>query len=229
MRRFLLTFLSLLSATAMAQEAPVKRTCRILFLDRPSGAPAKLHLFDGQTTREVDLPGMNLSPVHEMPSGALKLLLLPEPPADPALPPEGAPSAEVPAEMADFYLIVFSDPANPVTPVRLQVVDAESGKTKLGQTIWVNFTDLVISGKLGDQDLLIEPQANATMGQPREDAGDYQVKISYNVKDQEAVYPVCETRWEHDPRRRNLGFVISQGEGSAPRVMVFPDFRSARP
>lgn len=229
MRTFLLSALSLLCATAMAQEKPQGHTFRILFLDRPPEAPTALQLFDGQSSREVELPTMNLSPVLELPAGALKLLLLPEPPADPAQPSPGAPSVEIPENMADFYLLVFSDPTNPVAPVRMRAVDATTENGKTGQTVWINLTDLVISGKLGDQDLLIQPQGTTLMGQPREGAGDYQVSMFYNRMDEEAHYPVCETRWAHDPRSRNLGFVISQGGSRTPRVKIFQDFREPKP
>jgi len=229
MRTFLLPALSLLCSTAMAQEKAQGHTCRILFVDRPPEAPTTLQLFDGQSSREVKLPTMNLSPVLELPVGALKLLLLPEPPADPAQPPPGAPSVEIPENMADFYLLVFSDPINPVAPVRMRAVDALTEDGKTAQTLWINLTDLVISGKLGDQDLLIQPQDTTLMGQPREGPGDYQLSMFYNKIDEETHYPVCETRWAHDPRSRNLGIVISQEGRRNPSVMVFPDFREPKP
>ena len=119
----LLLLLFLIPCAAFAQQAP-ERTCRILFLDGPDDAPEKLQLFDGAKCREVDLPRMNFSKVYQLPAGALRLWLLPAPPADPAKLPPGAPAVAVAEGVTDFYLLVTSDPANTVAPVRMQVINA---------------------------------------------------------------------------------------------------------
>jgi hypothetical protein len=225
--RHLFIILSLLCGISHAQEKPQKHTCRILFLERPSGAPTTLHLFDGSGSQEVELPSMNLSPVYELPAGPLNLMLLPEPPTDPEKPPSGAPAAKVPETMTDFYLLVISDPANKVAPVRLQVVDASGERLRKGHTLWFNLSDLLIGGKLGDESLIIKPKGTAVMGPPRNGAGDYPVSIAYRKAGADSHYPICETRWTHDPRSRTLGFIVPQAGTGIPRVMLFPDFRSA--
>jgi hypothetical protein len=37
--------------------------------------------------------------------------------------------------------------------------------------------------------------------------------------------PICETKWIHHPKNRNLGFFIAKAKQRTPRVMVFPDIR----
>ena len=225
MRRLLIT-LTLLCGLSHAQEKPGKHTFRILFLERPPGAPTELQMFDGRASRKVELPGMNLSPVYELPAGPLTLTFLTAPPPDPELLPAGAPSVKVPETMVDFYLLVFSDPANKVAPVRVQAVDADAGKIGKGHTLWFNLTDLTIGGKLGGESLLIKPMGTAVMRPPRSDPGDYPVSIAYRKAGVDSDFPICETRWMHDPRSRNLGFIIPREGIPAPRVMMFPDFRS---
>jgi hypothetical protein len=78
---FHLLSLILLSCAAHGQQAD-GRACRILFSERPSGAPATMHLFDRSASREVDLPGMNFSRVYKLLSGKLFLTLLSAPLAD---------------------------------------------------------------------------------------------------------------------------------------------------
>ncbi len=219
--------LAFLTCSATGQQAK-DRTCRILFLERPSDAPATLHLFDGKASREVDLPGMNLSKVYDLPPGKISLALLPKPLSNPEELPPGSPSAPVPETAADIYLLVMSDPANKVAPVRLQVVDAGAAKLRRGQTLWFNLTPLTIGGKLGSESLILKPSSRAVMGAPRSDAGDYPVSLAYRMEGKEHNYPICETRWTHDPRGRNLGFVIARPGSRTPRVFVFPDFRSEK-
>jgi len=226
--RYLPLILCLFCGIAHAQEKEAKRTCRIIFLERPAGAPVTMHLFDGAASREVDLPGMNLSKVYDLPSGKLSLTLLNAPLGDPKELPPGAPSAAVPENATDIYLLVMGDPANKVAPVRLQVVDAGAAKLRRGQTLWFNLTKLTVGGKLGSETIVIKPLSRAVMDAPRSDGGDYPVSLGYRMEGKEHLYPICETRWTHDPRSRNLGFVIARENSSAPRVLVFPDFREEK-
>ena len=223
----LLTFL-FLTLAAHGQQAK-NRTCRILFLERPDEAPATLHLFDGTASREVELPGMNLSQVYELPAGDISLALLPAPPLNPKEIPTGAPTITVPAAITDFYLLVMSDPANKVAPVSLQIVDASAAKLLRGQTLWFNLTELTIGGNLGAATIILKPKSRAVMDAPRNDAGDYPVSLAYRKEGKEQPYPICETRWAHDPRNRNLGFVMTKPGSRTPRVLVFPDFRVDKP
>lgn len=215
-------------ASAASGQSAKDRTCRILFLERPTGAPITLHLFDGKASREVDLPGMNFSKVYELPPGPLLLSLLPAPLDDPEELPPGAPTATVPESSTDIFLIVMSDPANKIAPVRLQVVDASAAKLRRGQTLWFNLTKLAVGGKLGSETIVLKPMSRAVMDSPRNDAGDYHVRFAYRMEGKEHLYPICETRWMHDPRRRNLGFVITRQGSRIPRVLVFPDFREEK-
>jgi hypothetical protein len=110
-------------------------------------------------------------------------------------------------------------------PVRLQVVDVGAAKLRRGQTLWFNLTPLTVGGKLGSEAIILKPSSRAVTGAPRIDAGDYPVSLAYRMEGKEHNYPICETRWTHDPRSRNLGFVIARQGTRTPRVFVFPDFR----
>ena len=220
--------LLLLPITAFAQK-PAEHTCRILFLNGPDDAPEKLHLFDGVKSREVELPRMNFSVVYELPPGALNLRLLSSPVIDPAKIPTGAPSATVAETMTDFYLLLTSDPANTVAPVRMQVINAGADKLKAGQTLWFNLTQNVVGGTLGSQKLAIQPGARETLDAPTSGNKNYQVKLAFRIPGDEQIYPLCETQWLHDPRSRSVAFIITENGARSPRVMVFPDFREPKP
>jgi hypothetical protein len=224
----LITYL-LLICSASGQQKQETRSCRILFLNRPTTAPATLHLFDGKDSHEVDLPGMNLSKVYHLPLGKLALSLLPTPLSDPELLPAGAPTAVVPENFTDIYLLVMSDPANKVAPVRLQVADASRSKIQNGQTLWFNLTLHTIGGKLGDEKIVLKPKSSAVMDAPRNDQGEYPVKLAYQMQGKEHTYPICQTRWIHDPRVRSIAFVINRKNTRTPRVFLHADFRSEKP
>ncbi len=135
--KLLFLILALLPTAALAQK-PKDHTCRILFLSGPGSAPDKIHLFDGASSIEVDLPRMNFSQVYKLRPGALRLL--PSPLDDPEKLPSGAPTATVSENITDFYLLVTSDPTNPVVPMRMQIINAGANKLKRGQMLWFNLT-----------------------------------------------------------------------------------------
>lgn len=215
-------------ALASAQEAP-KSTCRILFLDGPDDAPETLHLFDGATSREVDLPRMNFSRVYELPPGELTLRLLPTAPVDPSAIPSGAPAVKVPATVSDFYLLVTSDPANPVAPVRMSLINANADRLRRGQMLWYNLTDKAVGGVLGSEKVAIKPGSRVVVDPPATGAVNYPVNLSYRIAANDALYPLCETQWLHDPRSRSVAFIVGRPGVRTPRVLVFPDYREEEP
>ncbi|MCX6879505.1 MAG: hypothetical protein NTW21_37730 [Verrucomicrobia bacterium] len=226
MKLLLYIFLLLIPATAFGQQAK-PRTCRILFLEPPPKAPETLQLFDGTESREVELPRMNFSRVYELPAGPLKLYLLPAPPPDPTQIPAAAPAVTVPATLADFYLLVSSDPANPIAPVRMQVINVGDDKLKRGQMLWFNLTANAVGGTLGTSNLAIAPGTRAVVDAPAGRSEEYPVSLSFRMPGDQQLYPLCETRWRHDPRGRSLVFIIAQAGRRSPRVMAFSDFREA--
>lgn len=225
-----LSLILLLFLPAASFAAPEReRTCRILFLDGPDDAPQKLQLFDGVKCREVELPRMNFSQVYELPGGPLNLHLLPAPPADPIKIPPEAPGVAVAAGMTDFYLLLTSDPANTIAPVRMQVINAGTDKLKPGQTLWFNLTGNAVGGTLGSEKLAIQPGARTILDAPTTGNGDYPVKLFYRIPGDERIYPLCQTKWRQDPRSRGVAFIINENGQRSPRVMVFSDFRAPPP
>jgi hypothetical protein len=225
--KHLLLFL-LLPATAFALEAD-PRTCRILFLEPPPRAPQTLQLFDGKESREVELPHMNFSQVYELPAGPLKLYLLPAPSADPTKIPAAAPVVIVPETMVDFYLLVTSDTANTVAPVRMQVINAGEDNLKRGQMLWFNLTPNAVGGLLGTSRLAIAPGSRAVLDAPANRSEEYPVSLSFRMPGNKQPFPLCETKWRHDSRGRSVVFIIAQEGRRSPRVIAFSDYRETSP
>ena len=218
--------LGLLCCTTHGEERG--RTCRIICFDRPQGAPPTLHLFDGTSSQEVEVPGMNLSKIYKLPPGRISLSLLPAPLSDPASLPPGTPTVLVPEEATDLYLLVVHDPSKKDAPASLQLADAGAEQLRKGRTLWINLTQLSIGGTLGSQSLDLKPMARVVTDAPREGAGDFAVSLGYRVEDEERLHPISETRWQHDPVARHLGFVIKSDSSRIPRIFVLSDIREGQ-
>jgi len=226
--RITLLIFSLLSLAASAQET-VTRSCRIIFLKAPEDAPRTLQLFDGTSSQEVELPSMNFSEVYQVAPGAINLRLLREAPAKPEKIDPAAPGAKVADEVTDFYLLVASDPANPVAPVRMSVVNAGQEIFKNGQMLWFNLSDKSVGGQIGRQRLAIAPNARSILDAPAGETGDYNVNLAFYMPGDEKLHPLCETKWRHDPASRTVLFVVNEEGSRTPRVLGFPDRREPKP
>ena len=208
MQRFF-CMLFLLTALAAAAESKGPRTFRILFLGAPAGAPEKLHLFDGTSSQEVELPRMNLSPVYQLPGGPLNIRMLPAAVAKPADVPPDAPGARIVETVTDLYLLVSSDPSNKIVPVKLQVIDVNAANFKQGEMLWFNLTANSIGGQLGTQQLAMTPNSKTIVKSPAANNDDYNVNLSFRMPGNDRLYPLCETKWLHDTRSRKLFFVVT--------------------
>ncbi|NNC90443.1 MAG: hypothetical protein HKN82_18460, partial [Akkermansiaceae bacterium] len=173
----------------------------------------------------VDLPRLNFSKVYKLRPGALTLHLLSRPLSDPEHIPAGAPSVAVPAAVIDFYLLVTSDPANKVAPVRLQLINANSDRLKRGQMMWFNLSPNPVGGTVGGRKLVIKPGSRQVLDPPARGNTNYPVDLSFRIPGKEHLYPLCETKWLHDPRSRSVVFIIPRPGVRTPRVLVFPDYR----
>lgn len=228
MFRSIAILLSLVLCSTAAEKS--SRSCRVLFLNAPDDAPEKLHLFDGASSREVELTRMGFSPVYQVGASAAALALLPSPvpagrPGTAPVIPDGAPKAALAETITDFYLIVTSDPANKLVPVKMQVVDAGAASFKRGQMLWFNLTDSKVGGQVGSRKLLLAPSSRLILDAPANGMEDYHVSLFYQPPGKPEAEPLCETNWSHDPRSRGVFFVLKPGNSPIPRILGFPDFR----
>jgi hypothetical protein len=220
----------LISLLSHFAQADTGRTCRIVFLDRPADAPRILHLFDGTTSQEVELPSMNLSPVYKFAPDATRLKLLTAKVENPEEVPADAPSVEIPADHTDILLLVFSDPDHKIAPVKLEAVNLAGENFKIGQTLWINHTDHTIEGKLGGQNLSLGPESSQIADAPVSDkgvpaSGYYTASFTYQVEEKGMFAPITEQNWWHDAKSRHLGFIVNSGR-KLPKIFLFRDFRN---
>ncbi|MBC7979742.1 MAG: hypothetical protein H7Y36_04175 [Armatimonadetes bacterium] len=215
-----------LLASLAATAAP--RTCRVLFLGAPADAPRSLQIFDGTSAQHVELPRMNFSPVYELSSGDITLLLLEKVPEKPEDIPADSPIASIREGITDFYLLISTDPGNKTLPVSIQIIDANSTNFRKGQLLWFNLTPNRVGGKLGSEKLALEPNSKKITDAPAKGSEDYPVDIYYQFPGKEDIWPLCETKWLHNPAARIVMFVLPEAGSRVPRIMSFTDFREEK-
>jgi len=224
MKSLIFAIISLSCLPCLSQVEGKKRTCRIIFLQRPGDAPKEAHLYDGLASHKVDLPSLNFSEVVKLAPGNIVLGLTPDPVPELGDFPEGAPTARIPEGVTDLYLIVVSDPENPIFPVRLLPVDTGDQLLKAGQTLWINLTTHAIAGKLGNESLMLPPGKRVIGKAPLPASGYYKAAFLYKPGGEGEYLPIMKKSWWFDANSKSLGFVIDSG-GRLPRIFTFRDKR----
>jgi len=212
--------ISLLSSINLANG----RTCRLVFPERPGGIPKSAYLFDGEKSRPVFLPSMNLSEVVLLPKGEITLAMTLDEITDPATLPPGSPILKIPELVTDFFIIMTADPANPVLPLKMNLVNAGEGHLKAGETLWHNMTGHRIAAKLGRAEVIIEPMNKAVSKPPAAASGYYAAALAYQPGGVGDYAPITEQSWWHDANSRHIGFTVNTG-GRLPKIFFFRDFR----
>ncbi len=221
---FLCTVAFSLMANVLAAEKST-RSCRIIFLEAPDDAPEKIFLSDGVSMREVELPRMNLSDIYPLAEGDITLRMFSQKITDLAAVPTSAPSATIGADVKDFYLLVSTDPANKIAPVKMSVINANAANFKKGQMLWFNLTKNKVGGRVGERDLAMDANSKTILDAPSRKNGDYNVNLTFRMPGDERLFPLCETKWQFDDRTRNIYFIIPVAGSRSPRILGFPDYR----
>jgi hypothetical protein len=212
-----------LSCFGNAQNA-VKRTCRVIFPDRPGNAPKVAYIFDGKQNHLTELPTMNFSQVLALPSGEITILMSPEEITDIEKIPSGLPRMNIPETIRDFFILVTSDPANPAMPLKMNLVNTADDKLKSGETLWFNLTSHSIHAKLGEARLEVPPKNQVVSKNPVSESGYYRAEFAYQPDGAGELLRITEQHWWHDTKSKHLGLIIDSG-GRLPRVFMFRDFR----
>ena len=222
------TFITLAALTLVSNTLEAKRSCRVVFPERPQDALKMAYLFDGSKSQSVTLPSKNLSEVIELPDGELTIAMTADKISDSKSLPPKAPTLKIPEDVTDFYMIISPDPENPDLPIKMTLVDTGGGKLKPGETLWCNFTEDRIVAKLGSTDMSVDPMGRTISKDPAPASGYYIAKFTYQIKGNGEFLPITEQNWWHDAASKHLGFIVSSGD-KLPKIYFFRDFRDPEP
>jgi len=226
MKYFLILIVAAIGPTCQAAAEPAeKRTCRIVFPDRPNDAPKAAYLFDGKGSRPVNLPSMNFSEVIALPVGDITILLTPTAITDSENPPPDAPKLKIAEDVENLYIIIKADPLNTTLPLRIEMIDASDGKLKPGETLWSNLTDHEIVANLGGSKMSIAPKGHTVSKDPVPSSGYYKAEFSFQPEGKGDFQTITQQNWWHDTKSRHIGFIVNT-EGTLPRIFFYRDFRA---
>jgi len=209
-------------STSFSAHADSKRICRIVFPERPPGAPKVGYLFDGKKNYPVQFASMNFSDIIELPSGDLTLSVATAEISDPKNLPADAPIVKISENIQDFYLLLSPGSSN--GQLRMNLVNVSGGALKPGETLWFNLTAHRIAAKLGESKMLVEPKNKTVSKSPLAASGYYTAELVYQPGAVGSYQRITEQQWWHDVNSRHVGFIVDSG-GRLPKIYFYCDFR----
>lgn len=218
------TLSSVAQVAPPAEETTGKRTCRLIFPERPKDAPRTAYLFDGKENHQITLLGTNFSEVVTLPRGEIYLLMSPTKIVDLENIPLDVPRLKIPEDVKEFYILVTVDRSNKKLPVRMNMVNTSDGKLKPGETLWFNLTEHRIIAKLGEKNMSVAPKGVTVSRDPVSDSAYYAAQFAYQRKAEGKFYRITEQNWWHDAKSRHIGFIVNSG-GRLPKIYFYRDFR----
>lgn len=199
------------------------RNVRAIFLGATADSPKEATLVYGGEHVTISVPRRFLSEEVDLPSGALRLAVLPKPPPPDVEINPNAPSIVLPEGSNRSLLLFFPDPSNNVFPVRVLVVDASPTSFPVGHSILFNLSNASIAAKFGDQNVLVEAGKKTVVSPPIEGSGSYPVQIAFKNNENSNWVTIASSTWRHYPAARQLLFVTQTNGRKSPRVWSILD------
>ena len=224
--KFIIPLLILLSITAaFAQDIKSSdRTCRLVFPEKPGNSPRFVYLYDGKDNHRLYLSSVNFSDVVKLKTGDTTLIIAPKPITDPENVRPEYPRLTLPGEIRNFYIFLSPDQQNTVLPLKMHLVNIDSGNFKIGHTLWFNFTNHLIAAKLGQTKMSVAAGKTAISKEPLSEKGYYIAKFIFQANSAGEFRRITEQQWWFDANSRYVGFIADRG-GRLPRIYFFRDFR----
>lgn len=224
MKYLLIACLFISTLPASSQEQKKKRTCRILYVERPGDAPTEAYLFDGKQSHKVLLPSLNFSEVIELPMGNITVGLSPNSIDAAEAFPEGAPTAKIPEQITDLYLLLSSDPKNNVLPIKIKALNIDNKNLKPGHTLWINLSKHKIAARMGKEEVIIAPKKITISSPPLQTSGYFLAQFLYQPDSKDKFLPIMKKSWWFDATSKNLGFIVDTG-ARMPKIFTIRDRR----
>ena len=200
------------------------REVRTFFVQPPKGTPEKAYLVNATESFEVALPSRTLSPETKLPNGDITLAVLPRALAEGEEIPAKAPRVTIPEGWSRCYLLFSFDKTNKVFPVKVAAINASGSNFPLGHSLFINATSkTAIAGRFGKKKLTLQPRQQKLLDPPMNKAGAYEVVIHAKKPDVERPSVLCQSKWVHDPKARQLILAVDLPGQSKPRVFALTD------
>ena len=200
------------------------RVAKAVFIDPPNDAPRRVFLVAPEKDAiEVELPRRNLSEDIIIPAGDLVYAILPEKLEEGETVPAGMPVLKISSEWSRTYLIFEFDKKAKKFPIKVKAIDGSAGKFPAGHTRLINLTEARIHGKFGSKEVSLLPDQVKNLGPVVQGRGDFPVLIRCLEKGAEKPKTLKDTRWQHDPRSRQLVFISEPAGARIPTIRCLSD------
>lgn len=217
---------------ALLLAAPTSaRDVRLLRIEAPEDAPARVFAVRGESASEIDTP--RLSPSRRRlavgPEAARYHLALERPTRDKPLPAD-APAIDLPAGEEDLLVILFPREGAGPLAVRGLPVAIPRDPARAGALLWLNLTPRVLLVNLGAGPSQVPPGQGRLLVPPVATGKPHPVLIDLAAaKPGEEPQPMVRATWIRRELGRQYLFVLPDAERESPRIVSVPDLDEGPP
>jgi len=143
-----------------------------------------------------NLTKANFSKTFEIPKGDKLLKFLPNELEEGTEPAKKAPSVNIPAAWQKILLLVYLDEENEVMPIKVKGINASDNVFGPGSTYIINFSEVLVKGNIGNQEVSILPKKFKVIDFPASRPGSYPVVLKKIVKGDNKPKDFIKTMWQ---------------------------------
>ena len=197
-----------MSLYCIAGSLSAKRTFQVIYYPAPASAPKQAVMYgeSGQFS-PVKLTRFNLSNKQKLPDNGETFALLPRQINTDETLPQTAPRFQIPSAWEQCVLLISHDPNNTSLPIKVHPINASASVFGPGECYWINLSDAMVGGTIGEQTLLVKPRSMTITSAAAKTISDYPVLIDCALPGDQQRRQLVRQTWRHNPRMRKLVFI----------------------
>lgn len=202
------TILTLMSLYFLTGSLSAKRTFQVIYYPAPASAPKQAVMYgESRQFCPVNLTRYNLSDKQNLPDNGEIFALLPQQIKADEIVPQTAPRFQIPSTWERCVLLISHDPNNTSLPIKVHPINASASVFGPGECYWINLSDAMLGGRIGEQTLLVKPRSTTITSSVAKTISDYPVLIDCALPGDEKRRQLVRQIWRHNPRLRKLVFI----------------------
>lgn len=223
---FILMGLILLSLSPAEAEKKEERLVKVLYFKSPTTAPKSAFVYSGgKFLTETPLPKHKFSDAFRIPSGTQELAMLPKQISNSEI-PEGAPTVTIPADWQKTLILVAVDRNNEIFPITCKPINASDSVFAPGNVLIINFSEVTLTGQIGDQAVNIKPKEKLILKDPVSDTGIFPTILKMESDQFKGSRNFVKQMWGYDKTKKKFLFILPK---AAPSYATYysasiPDF-----
>jgi len=196
----------------------------LMYANAPKDAPQIAFIYsNGELISETKLPARKFAPVINLPRNATKLYFLPKELEEGQKKSFSSyPSVNIPKDWKKIVLLLFEDSQNKEMPISVKALDASNSVFGPGSIYVINFSEMLVKGKIGNKEVEIKPKDRFVLKNPVNKTGFYPAVLQLYGADLKEPKRFVKDTWGYSKDNRKMLFIFPQPAPRYARYRMAP-------